>query len=84
METESRYILKRPFPSCREALFQIEAKCRAIDMKIIIIFYPRGNKTHAHKKGFALSVVLKVRDFVTQKWPIIVINVIGTVKLLNI
>ena len=79
METESRYILKRPFPSCREALFQIEAKCKAIDMKIIIIiFYPRGNKTHAHKKGFALtSLVLEERDFVTQKWPI------GTVKILN-
>ena len=54
METESRYILKRPFPSCREALFRIEAKCKAIDMKIIIIFYPHGNKTHAHKKGLHL------------------------------
>ena len=48
-------------------------------MKIIIIFYPCGNKTHAHKKGFALSLVLRVRDFVTQKWPSI-----GTVKILNI
>ena len=57
METESRYkiILKRPFPSCREALFRIEAKCKAIDMKIIIIFYPHGNKTHAHKKGLHLA-----------------------------
>ena len=55
METESRYILKRPFPSCREALFRIEAKCKAIDMKIIIIFYPHGNKTHAHKKGLHLT-----------------------------
>ena len=51
-------------------------------MKIIIIFYSHGNKTHAHKKGFALSVVLKVRVFVTQKWPL-VINVIGTVKLIS-
>ena len=48
-------------------------------MKIILIFYPCGNKTHAHKKGFALSLVLRVRDFVTQKWPSI-----GTVKILNI
>ena len=44
-------------------------------MKIIIIFYPCGNKTHADKKGFVLSLVLKETDFVTQKWPIIVINV---------
>ena len=56
METESRYILKRPFPSCREALFRIEPKCKAIDMKIIIIFYPHGNKTHAHKKGLHLAL----------------------------
>ena len=29
-----------------------------------------ANKTHFHTKGFALSVVLKVRFFGTWKWPI--------------
>lgn len=45
-----------------------KARCKALVMKMI--FYSHGSKTHAHKKGFALSLVLKVRDFVTQKWPI--------------
>ena len=40
-------------------LFQTQAKCKAIDMKIIL--YSHANKTHFHKKGFALSLVLKVR-----------------------
>ena len=29
-----------------------------------------ANKTHFHYKGFALSLVLKVRFFGTRKWPI--------------
>ena len=41
---------------------------RSIDMNII--FYSRANKTHFHKKGFALSLVLKARVFGTWKWPI--------------
>ena len=36
-----------------------------------MIFYSHANKTYFHKKGFALSLVLKVRDFGTQKWPIL-------------
>ena len=28
-----------------------------------MIFYSQANKTHSHKKGFALSLVLKVRAF---------------------
>ena len=43
-----------------QPLFQNEAKCEAIDMKMS--YYSHVNKTHFHKKGFALSVVLKVRD----------------------
>ena len=31
-------------------------------------FYSRANKTHFHKKGFALSLVLKVRVFGTRYW----------------
>ena len=35
-----------------------------------IIFYSHANKTHFHMKGFALSLVLKVRVFGTRKWSI--------------
>ena len=35
-----------------------------------MIFNCHGNKTHFHNKGFALSLVLKVRFFGTRKWPI--------------
>ena len=41
--------------------FQREAKCEAIDMKMI--FHYDANKTHFHNKGLALSLVLKVRFF---------------------
>ena len=40
----------------------------AIGMKII--YYSHTNKTHFHTEGFAPSVVLKVRDFGTRKWPV--------------
>ena len=33
-------------------------------------WYSHANKIQIHKKGFALGLVLKVRVFVTQKWPI--------------
>ena len=52
--------------SCPKPLFQSEAKCEAITMKMI--FYSRGsNAEHFHKKSFALSLVLKARYFGTQK-----------------
>ena len=35
-----------------------------------MIFYYHANKTHFHKKGFALGLILRVRVFGTQKWPI--------------
>ena len=35
-----------------------------------IIFHSHVNKTHFHEKGFALGLILKVRVFGTQKWPI--------------
>ena len=44
---------------------QCEAKCETIDMKII--FYSHVNKTHLHKKGMALSLVLKVRVLGARK-----------------
>ena len=51
--------LNRPFPSSKTSHFQSEAKCEAIDMKII--FNYDANKTPFQNKGFALSLVLKVR-----------------------
>ena len=46
-------IHKGHYPSCPKPQFQSEAKCKAIDT------HSRANKTHFHKKGFALSPVLK-------------------------
>ena len=60
--------LSRPFPSSKKSHFQGEAKCEAIDMKMSFNF--DANKSHFHNKGFALSLVLKVRCFGTWKWPI--------------
>ena len=37
-----------------------------------MIFNYDANKTHFHDKGFALSLVLKVRFFGTWKWPIFI------------
>ena len=62
----------RPFPSSKKSHFQSEAKCEAIDMKMIFSY--DANETHFHNKGFALSLVLKVRFFGTRKWPIKLIN----------
>ena len=54
----------RSFPSYAKPLFRSEAKYDVIDTKII--FYCHANKTHFRKKGFALSLVLKVRVFRTR------------------
>ena len=62
----------RPFPSSEKSHFQNEAKCEAIDMKMIFNYY--ANKTHFHNKGFALSLVLKARFFGTRKWSIKLID----------
>ena len=51
------------FPSRTKPLFQSEAKCEAIDMKITS--YSHSNKTHFRRKGFALSLVLIMRVFET-------------------
>ena len=55
----------RPFPSSPEPLYQNEVKCSALDMKMI--FHSHTNKTHFHKKGCALCLVLKVRVSGTRK-----------------
>ena len=63
----SKPTVERPFLSCLKALFQSEAKCEAIDMKMI--FYSHANKTYFHHRGFAVSLVLKVRVFGACKGP---------------
>ena len=35
-----------------------------------MIFHSHANKSHFHKKGCALGLILKVRVFRTRKWPI--------------
>ena len=61
--------MKRPFPSSPDALFQNEGRCSAFDMEIS--FHSHANKTHFHKKGRALNLILKVRVLGSRKWPII-------------
>ena len=62
-KTRERTFLSEPWP-----LFQGEAKSEAIDRNL---FHSHANKIHFHKKkGFALSLSLKMKMFGTQKWPI--------------
>ena len=35
-----------------------------------------ANKTHFQNKGFALSLVLKVKFFGTQKWPLVLFELL--------
>ena len=50
----------------------------AIDMKMI--FYSHVDKTHFHKKRFALSLLLKVRVFGTREWPFLTDNYFFGIK----
>ena len=59
----------RPFPSSKKFHFQNEAKCETFVVEMS--FNYDANKTHFHNKGFALSLVLKVKLFGTRKWPIL-------------
>ena len=49
--------------------YQNEVKYSAFDMEMIFI-NSRANKTHFHKKGCALGLVLKVRVLGTRKLPV--------------
>ena len=51
------FTVLRPFPSCSKILFQSEAECEDIDVKMILDFH--ANKTFLHRKGFALSLVYR-------------------------
>ena len=54
--------------TCPKPLFQSDAKWEAIDIRMG--FYSHVDKTHFQDKGFALTLVLKLRVFGTPKWPI--------------
>ena len=59
---------KRPFPNYLQPLFQNEAWCSTIAMKMSLIYM--WMKTYNHMKGSALGLALKMRSKVTRKWPI--------------
>ena len=44
--------------------------------------HSHSNKTHFHKKGCALGLILKVRVFGTRKWPIVQFDGIGKLDAL--
>ena len=70
----------RPFPSSPGALHENEVKCSAFDMKMI--FHSHANKTHFHKKGCALGLILKGRVFGIRKWPISFVFILITCAVL--
>ena len=47
------------FPSSPRLLYQNDVKCSAFDMEMIC--NSQANKTHFHKKGCSLGLILKVR-----------------------
>ena len=51
-------VANKPFTSSPRPLYQNEVKSSAFDMEMI--FHSHANKTHLHKKGCALGLVLKV------------------------
>ena len=57
--------INRPFSSSPGPLYPNEVKHSAFDMEMTFHLY--ANKTHFHKKGCALGLILKVRVFGTQK-----------------
>ena len=59
--------MNRPFPSSPEPLYQNVVKCSAFYMELI--FHSHANKTHFHKKGCALGLILKVMVFGTGSFP---------------
>ena len=62
-----KFISNWRFSSCLKPLFQSEAKCEAIHMKMIFILMHL--KLVFSNKCFTLSLVLKERVFGTRKWP---------------
>ena len=64
----------RPRLKCFSKLATSKKTIGIMNLKLFLYelfqWYSHANKIQIHKKGFALSLVLKVRVFVTQKWPI--------------
>ena len=64
----------RPRLKCLSELATSKKTFGIMNLKLFLYelfqWYSHANKIQIHKKGFALSLVLKVRVFVTQKWPI--------------
>ena len=55
----------RPFPSCPSLCFKAR-----LSLKLLIWEWLFKQITHFQQKGFARSLLFKVRVFGTQKWPI--------------
>ena len=64
----------RPRLKCFSKLATSKKTIGIMNLKLFLYelfqWYSHANIIQIHKKGFALSRVLKVRVFVTQKWPI--------------
>ena len=58
-----------PFPSFPGPLYQNEVKCSAFAVEMI--FHSHASKTHFHRKGCVLTLILKVRVFGIRKWSIL-------------
>ena len=65
--------LNRPFPSSPGPMYQNEVKCSAF---MEMIFHSHANKTHFHKKGCALGLILKVRVFETRSGLLLMVIVV--------
>ena len=64
----------RPRLKCFSKLATSKKTIGIMNLKLFLYelfqWYSPANKIQLHKKAFAFSLVLKVRVFVTQKWPI--------------
>ena len=60
----------RSFLSSPGPPYQNEVKYSAFDIEMI--FHSHADKTNFHRKGYTLGLILKVRFFGTQKWPIFI------------
>ena len=58
----------------RDAAICVLKRGQVQNFLVKTIFYYHANKSRFHKKGFALVLVLRVRDFGSRKWPIKPLN----------
>ena len=59
------------FPNCLYPLFQVKARCAAVNLKIS--FHSRAKKTHFRLKGFTGLLALLKGLRTTRKWPMFVL-----------